>query len=265
MRYNNVAHLIFNICVYYIYIYLHIHSTYMYGCLFCTELGWKFLGFDTVLMVFDAFLPFPSYQTLEVHVGNWTHGLWSNCQESISIDFMVWLMVKTTATSCAIRMVGCLLVGNSWGCFCRLQGFRPGRLCWWWDGFWWVLSVEITWRKSGRLGSAFLGLRPGGGQVGGGLHHCQHKLSWNNAKSDMKLSFFRSNKRGFDCTHLTFRVRIKLKGHPFWTPWVSKSILWVFKPDIIFWCELWMFFSSFLTFHSSQVYPNIIYEKVLYI
>ena len=90
---------------------------------------------------------------------------------------------KTTATSCAIRMVGGLPGGKPMGMF--LSSVRVSS----WSVLGWVWSVEITWRKSGRRGTAPLGsgasvvrrcrrLRPGGVQVGGvASPHCQHKVS----------------------------------------------------------------------------------------
>lgn len=59
--------------------------------------------FDGVLM---HFCHFHRFQTLELHVGNWTHGF---MVKLAGVDFH-WLYGltdgKTTATSCAIRMVG---------------------------------------------------------------------------------------------------------------------------------------------------------------
>ena len=165
-------------CILYIYIYIftvHICTDV------CFALSWagSFWGLILFWWCFDAFLSFRSYQTLEVHVGNWTHGLWSNCQESISIDFMVWLMVKRQQHH----------VPSAWWVVCWWEthgdvsvvckGFvLVGYVVLGWDLVGFVRGNHVA--EIGSAGNGTLGsgasvvrrcrrLRPGGGQVGGGF------------------------------------------------------------------------------------------------
>ena len=183
----NVAHLIFNMYIYIFYRYIFTVHT---STDVCFALSWagSFWGLILFWWCFDAFLSFPSYQTLEVHVGNWTHGLWSNCQESISIDFMVWLMVKDSNIMChphgglsvggklmgmflssarvsswsAMLMVGWVLVGFVRGNHVAEIGSAGkrflGAAAGWWAGGWGAspLSTQIVMKQRKIRHEAFL-------------------------------------------------------------------------------------------------------------